>query len=81
MGKQTRSGAQPQSLGQKMYSQDIGSEDWQGTAQMPTLLLSIPSILYGCACTPGLLSVRPPRHDACLQLVIGLLVSKCEEGT
>lgn len=36
MGKQTRSRAQPQSLGQTIYPQDTGTGDWQETAQMPT---------------------------------------------
>lgn len=65
MRKQTRSTAQPQGLGQKIYSQDTGTGDWQETAQMPTF-----ATIY----TPGLPSVSPPRRDACLQLDIGLLV-------
>lgn len=81
MRKQTRSRAQTQSLAQRIYAQDTGTRDWQGTAQKPTFAHST---LGGCACTPGLLSMSPPRHDACLQLDTGLLhprVSKCEEGT
>lgn len=77
MRKQTRSRAQTQSLAQRIYAQDTGTRDWQGTAQKPTFAHST---LGGCACTPGLLSMSPPRHDACLQLDTGLLhprVSKC----
>lgn len=89
MTKQTRSTAQPQSLGQKIYSQDTETGDWQETAQMPTSAAIYILTLYGCACTPGLLSVSLPRHDACLQLDTGLLVfgahtpesAKCGEGT